>query len=106
VEGSDQSGFAGVDRIAATVHCADADGGDDFSIGNTTTHGLEDAEGFITIGMEWSRDGLITYAREISGGRRVLATSRGPACAIYPFDRDFYLIINVAVGGSAGGAVP
>ena len=42
----------------------------------------------------------------------ILATSRGPACAndVYrggsPFDREFYLIINVAVGGSAGGAVP
>ena len=82
VEGSDQAGFAGVDRIAATVHCADSQGGDDFSIGNTTIHGLEDDEGFITIGMDWSEDALITYAREAgSGARRVLATSRGPACA-------------------------
>ena len=45
-------------------------------------------------------------------GVALIATSRGPACAndVYeggsPFDRDFYLIINVAVGGSGAGAVP
>ena len=33
VVGSDQSGYAGNDHLAATVHCADAGGSDSFSIG-------------------------------------------------------------------------
>ena len=56
--------------------------------------------------------GFLCYGRPKKAVSCLPARSRGPACAndVYrggsPFDREFYLIINVAVGGSAGGAVP
>ena len=126
VKGSGQSGFAGYDRMAATVHCADSAGSDTFSIGNTTVWAspsndfqpLEDDDGFIIIGLEWSPGFVRTYAREGKGltRERTLAVSthdQGPTCdnEIYrgnknaPFDQKFYFVINVAVGGSAGGGV-
>ena len=126
VVGSGQSGLAGYDRLAATVHCADAGGGDTFSIGNTTIwpsasngfQSLEDQDGFVVIGLEWAPGKVRTYAREGSGlkGERTLAewpSRSGPHCAApayagrddAPFDQDFYFVINVAVGGSSGGGV-
>ena len=115
-----------VDRLAATVHCADAGGGDTFSIGNTTIwpsqsnnfKALEDADGFVIIGLDWRPGSVRTYAREGPGlaEERTLATwpgAKGPYCEndAYdghpdaPFDAEFYFVINVAVGGSAGGGV-
>ena len=91
--------------------------------GNTTIGrglgGLEDDEGFVIIGVEWSEDSVVTYAREQGPAtkRRVLATysgHSGPACdnKVYkdappnaPFDQEFYFVINVAVGGSSGGGI-
>ena len=126
VVGSSQSGKAGFDRLAATVHCADAGGGDTFSIGNTTIwpsqsnnfKALEDADGFVIIGLDWRPGSVRTYAREGPGlaQERTLATwpgAKGPYCEndAYdghpdaPFDAEFYFVINVAVGGSAGGGV-
>ncbi|KAH8056025.1 glycosyl hydrolase [Aureococcus anophagefferens] len=126
VVGSSQSGKAGFDRLAATVHCADAGGGDTFSIGNTTIwpsqsnnfKALEDADGFVIIGLDWRPGSVRTYAREGPGlaQERTLATwpgAKGPYCENdacdghpdAPFDAEFYFVINVAVGGSAGGGV-
>mmetsp|Transcript_22253 Transcript_22253/g.76350 ORF Transcript_22253/g.76350 Transcript_22253/m.76350 type:complete len:422 (-) Transcript_22253:41-1306(-) len=122
VKGSDQSGLAGNDRLAGTIHCADAAGLDDYALANTTTLGLEDDEGFLVIGLE-KRPGFVqTYARERDGSKRQLAVypaqpgsdpKTSPTCAnaAYhgspdaPYDQEYYLIINVAVGGSLGGGV-
>ncbi|KAH8069543.1 glycosyl hydrolase [Aureococcus anophagefferens] len=122
VVGSSQSGKAGFDRLAATVHCADAGGGDTFSIGNTTIwpsqsnnfKALEDADGFVIIGLDWRPGSVRTYARE-AGPRteRTLATWPGPRALLRerrlrrPPGRPApsSTVISVAVGGSAGGGV-
>lgn len=124
VAGSDQSGFGGNDRIAATAHCASAGGQDDFVMRNTSlTDGLLDEHGFLVIGVERSPGYVRTYALQNDGRERTLTESPkgGPKCAQqlqkqqqhesetnapHPFDQPFYLIINVAVGGAVGGGVP
>ena len=48
-------------RITSGIHCAAIS--DAFQISNTTLVGLEDDDGFVTIGLEWNRSVVRTYVR-------------------------------------------
>lgn len=56
---------------------------------------------FVVYALEWSEDSVVFFA----DGRRAFAfinEHTGPAT--WPFDRRFHLLLNIAVGGSWGGA--
>ncbi len=61
------------------------------------------SKGFRVYGLEWTRD-YIAYTLD---GAPVCRYDRGGAedYGLWPFDKPFYLIMNVAVGGFMGGPV-
>lgn len=98
----EQKGFSITDKrqVLGTVHTAANNGGN--SIGETTSLPTACTD-FNTYQMTWDADKVVmgvngsdyfTYSNPRTGNR-----------AQWPFDRDQYLLLNVAVGGALGGAI-
>lgn len=98
----EQKGFSNTDKrqVLGTVHTAANNGGN--SLGETTSLPTACTD-FNTYQMTWDADKVVmgvngldyfTYNNPRNGNR-----------APWPFDRDQYLLLNVAVGGALGGAI-
>jgi beta-glucanase (GH16 family) len=62
----------------------------------------EAADGFHTYAIEWDADAITWF---VDGGEYFRFTRQpGYGSAEWPFDRRFHLILNIAVGGTWGGA--
>jgi beta-glucanase (GH16 family) len=98
----EQKGFSNTDKrqVLGTVHTAANNGGN--SLGETTPLPTACTD-FNTYQMTWDADKVVigvngvnhfTYINPRNGNR-----------AQWPFDRDQYLLLNVALGGALGGAI-
>ncbi len=90
------------DVIVETVHTEKYHGGQGKGKSFTMAGVSED---FHTYGVEWLPDKMIF---SIDGEEKFIYDpfdySQRPTCEIWPFDRDFFLIFNLAFGGDWGGA--
>ena len=90
------------DVIVETVHTKKYHGGQGKGK-SSRTEGV--SEEFHTYGMEWLPDRIIF---SIDGEERFtydpFQYSSSPTSELWPFDRDFFLIFNLAFGGDWGGA--
>lgn len=90
------------DVIVETVHTEKYHGGQGKGKSFPTAGVSED---FHTYGVEWLPDKMIF---SIDGEEKFIYDpfdySQRPTCEIWPFDRDFFLIFNLAFGGDWGGA--
>lgn len=88
--------------IVETVHTEKYHGGQGKGKSFTMAGVSED---FHTYGVEWLPDKMIF---SIDGEEKFIYDpfdySQRPTCEIWPFDRDFFLIFNLAFGGDWGGA--
>lgn len=90
------------DVIVETVHTEKYHGGQGKGKSFPTAGVSED---FHTYGVEWLPDKMIF---SIDGEEKFVYDpfdySQRPTCEIWPFDKDFFLIFNLAFGGDWGGA--
>lgn len=97
--------YAGRDNthVIGTVHAADHDG-DPFFLQADTHNGSLLSADMHTYAVEWDHDKVVWYFDGEEYGRVIRAEveQHGP----WPFDRSFYLILNLAMGGVLGGEVP
>ena len=83
------------DRIFSTLHFPGNSGGD--GVGSSTTVvGVSD--GFHIYSAEWSEDDI----RFSVDGTVYYVFENNPA---FPFNKDFFIIMNVAMGGNFGGNI-
>jgi beta-glucanase (GH16 family) len=90
-------------HVIGTVHAADRDGRPFFLQGDTESDALLSAD-MHTYAVEWDEDKVVWYLDGKEYGRvtREEVEQHGP----WPFDRPFYLVLNLAIGGVLGGDVP
>ncbi len=58
------------------------------------------SEGFHTYAVEWTEKGIFFY---VDGEAFYLFSKEEGGSTVWPFDKPFYMILNVAMGGSWGG---
>jgi len=90
-----------VDNIGAAIHTEAYN--HTIGTGKTGGFGINDYDtSFHTYGMEWTADKLSFYV-DHSVYFTVTKAQLGTSQAQWPFDQPFWLILNLAVGGSWGG---
>ena len=124
--GYGKGGLGGVDEFSSTLHF-----GPSFNVGDAwpkahgsyaLPEGSDFSQDFHVFGLHWGEDEIFTYVDSIDN--KVLSLpinqsfwqlggwdkmqgldnpwKQGQGSASAPFDRDFYLILNLAVGGVSG----
>ena len=109
----------GRNAFTSTVHCAGPASKDDFDMVKEVRSpaSLADDDGFLVFGLRWTPDRVRTYYVDAATGRETTVVDwRGygarPSCRgeyadaatpLAPYDGDFYVIFNLAVGGDCGG---
>ncbi|MFO1143437.1 MAG: glycoside hydrolase family 16 protein [Amaricoccus sp.] len=86
-------------RVFGTVHCPGHSGKGGVSGAHISQRPLSD--GFRTYAVDWGPQ-AITWSID---GRAYHSVSAGEIGASWVFDHPFYLLVNLAVGGSLGGPV-
>ena len=89
---------ANANYVSSSLHAE----GHVHTLGNQVTHemlckGAED--GFHTYAIEWTKEKIVTY---VDGKVQLSYTSDGTV-KNYPYDKPFYIILNLAWGGDWGG---
>ena len=90
-------------RAYGTVHCKAGSGGNAIKSGSTE---IADAQNWHTYAVLWQEDSIQWY---FDG--KAVTEYRNPrneknAWETWPFDKPFYIIMNVAMGGTLGGYIP
>ena len=89
----------GVHKVFSTLHAEGHSGGEGKSIG-AKVFGEELAEEWHSIGVLWTEDTITSYydgkARGFYENDRTTKN--------WPYDKDFYIILNLAIGGNLGGS--
>ncbi|KAK9362669.1 concanavalin A-like lectin/glucanase domain-containing protein [Lipomyces starkeyi] len=91
----------GVNVMSSTLHWGPAFGLDKYcktTSGVRLTHSTF-ADGFHTFGLEWNQHYIMTY---LDGHGSTVFDPWPAADSQAPFDQDFYLVLDVAVGGTNG----
>ncbi|GFS12995.1 beta-1,3-glucan-binding protein [Elysia marginata] len=102
----------GVEEVSSTLHWGPSAGENKYYMTTGKRHGSNWADNFHTWRLEWTRDHLVTFVdnQEVMrtganfwqkggfGGSNLWAGGEKMA----PFDQEFYMIFNVAVGGTNG----
>lgn len=93
------------DHVFGTAHFADGDGEHHFLQADTAAEpeGTLSAE-MHTYAVEWDSDAITWYLDDEEYGR--LTRDEVEDVGEWAFDRPFYLILNLAIGGVLGGDVP
>lgn len=91
------------DHVIGTVHGAD-DAGQPWFLQAETDSDSDLSAGMHTYAVEWDEEGVRWYldGEEYGEVTRDEVEDEGD----WPFDRPFYLVLNLAVGGALGGPVP
>lgn len=91
--------FVGSDpgTVFGTVHGPGYSGGD--GVGATYTPGGDFSDDFHVFAVEWDPDHIAWYVDDV----RYQAVSVGDVSGRWVFDDPFFLILNLAVGGTLGG---
>lgn len=85
-------------HVFFSLHTADSHG----QTVNTTTNKIEHIEdGFHIYEMEWTSESIRFY---VDKEHQYTFNPKDKTEDIWPFNKDFYLIVNTAVGGNFGGA--
>ncbi|KAL8603990.1 hypothetical protein ACOMHN_039034 [Nucella lapillus] len=103
----------GVGEISSTLHWGTSPGDNHYGQTTHAKHSSDWSSAFHTWKLEWTHDHLITYVdnQEIlrvtppSGGFSQLGHTSNIWAGhdkMAPFDKEFYIIFNVAVGGTNG----
>lgn len=91
-------------KILGTTHTTNGHGGS--AIGGSKVVGETIYKDYHTYSIEWLPDKIIWYIDNVEYYR--YTPTRFNACpnsSIWPYDQKFFLILNVAIGGSMGGAI-
>lgn len=91
------------DEVYGTIHCQAGHGGNPICSNGTNAVCFEDGL-FHTYGVNWAEDHIDWYY----DGEKVFSYTPADVNSKeqWPFNEEFYIIINLAVGGNLGGAVP
>lgn len=84
------------DEVRSSLHGPGYSGGESLGLDVTLEHDL--SQDFHRYAAEWTRDGFAFYVDE-QRTFRVLRSELSPAAA-WPFERPFFVILNLAVGGN------
>jgi beta-glucanase (GH16 family) len=90
-------------HVIGTVHAADRDGDPFFLQADTDSDSLLSGD-MHTYAVEWDEDEVVWYFDGEEYGR--VTRDEVEQQGTWPFDRPFYLILNLAMGGVLGGEVP
>jgi beta-glucanase (GH16 family) len=90
-------------HVIGTVHGADRDGQPFFLQARTDSDTRLSAD-MHTYAVEWDEDKVVWYLDGEEYGR--VTRDEVEEQGTWPFDRPFYLVLNLAIGGVLGGAVP
>ncbi|MBR0496065.1 MAG: glycoside hydrolase family 16 protein [Treponema sp.] len=92
----------GPGKVYGTLHCDAGSGGNPIFTKGTVLSSLD--ENWHTYAVVWNENGTISwYYDDILLGTYTAADKNNNAC--WPYDENFYIILNLAVGGNLGGAV-
>lgn len=91
----------GLNKVYGTVHRNAGSGGSGASAGTKTI--ATAASDFHTYAVEWRADAIVWYYDDVKLGE--YDRSGGSGWQWWPFDKDFHIIMNVAVGGNLGGTI-
>ncbi|MEJ5189011.1 MAG: glycoside hydrolase family 16 protein [Breznakiellaceae bacterium] len=93
-------GTTGVNKVFGTVHYATATGDHRYtSLGEKIDSTVTTA--FHTYGLRWTSTEITLYI----DGQQVGTPFRKMADTPWPFDQEFFIILNVAMGGNLGGTI-
>lgn len=94
-------GVVGINKVFGTVHYPDVSGSHLYtSLGELIDSSVVSA--FHTYGVKWDSTSLTLYI----DGKKVGTTYTKKADTPWPFDQNFFIILNVAMGGNLGGTIP
>jgi|WetSurMetagenome_2_1015567.scaffolds.fasta_scaffold163513_2 beta-glucanase (GH16 family) len=80
-------------QINFTIHCEGSDKGTSATISDPYTK-------FVVYALEWNKDRMDFFADD----KKIFTyTNDGSGIKMWPFDKRFHLLLNIAVGGSWGG---
>ncbi|MCR4733798.1 MAG: glycoside hydrolase family 16 protein [Treponema sp.] len=86
-------------RIFSTLHAAGHYGGSGQGIGGKTYDSNLSSE-WHTLGIKWTEDKITAYYDDVAVGSY---SNNGSGSEDWPYDQDFYIILNLAIGGNLGG---
>jgi len=93
----------GVNRVFSTLHAKghyyDGNGGSGKSIGSKSFEDLESE--YHTFAIKWNENQIIAY---YDGAEQGSYNNDGNGYKNWPYDKEFYIILNLAVGGNLGGS--
>ena len=91
-------------KILGTTHTTNGHGGN--SVGGSRIMGETIYNDFHTYSIEWLPDKIIWYIDDVEYFRYdPKRFSACPTSAIWPYDQKFFLILNLAIGGTMGGTI-
>lgn len=92
----------GAGKVYGTLHCDAGSGGNPIFTKGTVLSSLD--ESWHTYAVVWNENGTISwYYDDNLLGTYTAADKNNNDC--WPYDENFYIILNLAVGGNLGGAV-
>ena len=94
-------GTTGVNKVYGTTHCNAGYGGGGKGTGSLL---LTDITQWHTYAMEWTESTIYWYYDGVQKGS-YSNPKTSPASNGWPFDQDFHILMNVAMGGSLGGNI-
>ncbi|WP_304226243.1 glycoside hydrolase family 16 protein [Gracilinema caldarium] len=90
----------GVNKVFGTVHYATATGTHDYrSLGEKIDSTVTTA--FHTYGVKWTSTEITLYI----DGQKIGTPFKKMADTPWPFDQNFFIILNIAMGGNLGGTI-
>lgn len=90
----------GANRVFSSLHAANHSGSDAKSIGSSSS--LEDLSStWHTFGIKWTESQITAYYDGVEQGTY---NNDGTGYENWPYDQNFFIILNLAVGGNLGGA--
>lgn len=95
-------GGNGLNHNATSMHGQGYSGGNSLTSLFTFPQG-QDVTSFHTYGIVWSKDMMQLYLDDPSNITFIRTPADVPAGTMWPFNNPFFLIVNMAVGGSLGG---
>lgn len=93
-------GGLGADVVKATLHGPGYSGGNGIGKAFRFPSGSRVDDGFHVYGVTWSRDSLQFYVDSVSSPFVTITPANAPAGAAWAFDKPFFLLLNLAVGGT------
>lgn len=89
----------GFGKAFSTLHAKGHSGGAGASLGNKTwDHDLSSQ--WHTFAIKWDEDSITAYYDDVSMGTYIKGDKNW---VDWPYDKDFYIILNLAIGGELGG---